>query len=183
MYNIKITHILPKNRFIVLCTLKSTEKRLLKNEQFAELYKDQINNVFERKVARKVTEEELHQYNGPKYYIAHHAVLKPESKSTPCRIVFNSSAKYQGLSLNDCYAKGPSLLNQLLGILLRFRKDRYAFVGDISKIFHSIEISLQDQMTHLFLWRNLEVHKEPDTYAMTAVNMEDLTIRKHLILF
>lgn len=36
--------------------------------------------------------EELTNYTGPMHYIAHHEVLKPESKSTPVRIVFNSMA-------------------------------------------------------------------------------------------
>ena len=132
-----------------------------------------MNDMFRRKAARKVSEEELSCYKGPKYYIAQHAVLKSDSKSTPWRIMFNSSAKYQGLSLNEYYAKGPSLVNQLLGILIRFTTERYAFVGDISKMFHSIGISLQDQMTHLFLWRDLQLNREPRAYAMTAVNFSD----------
>ena len=46
-------------------------------------------------------------------------------------------------------------------------------MGDISKMFHSIETPVFDQMTHLFLWRDLEIEKEPVTYAITAVNMGD----------
>ena len=132
-----------------------------------------MQDMLDRGAARKVSQEEISKYGGAQFYIAHHAVFKPESKSTPCRIVFNSSAKYAGLSLNDCLAKGPSLLNMLLGILLRFRQGKVAFVGDISKMFHSIEIPVEDQMTHLFLWRGLDTKKEPETYAITAVNMGD----------
>ena len=99
--------------------------------------------------------------------------MKPDSRSTPCRIVFNSSAKHGGVSLNDCLAKGPSLLNVLLGILLRFRQYKVAFVGDISKMFHSIDIAVEDQMTHLFLWREFDTTRYPETYAMTVVNMGD----------
>ena len=43
-------------------------------------------------------------------------------------------------------------------------------VGDIRKMYHSIKLSLRDQMTHLFLWRNLDENKDPDEYAITAVN-------------
>ena len=136
--------------------------------------KKQIQDMLDRKVARRITEQELSRYQGPKFYLAHHGVLSPQSVSTRMRVVFNSSARTRGrLSLNDCLAKGPCLLNQLLGILLRFRQDRFAFIGDIKKMFHSIDTPIYDQMTHLFLWRNMEVEKNPETYAMTAVNMGD----------
>ena len=100
-------------------------------------------------------------------------MLKPESKSTPCRIVFNRSANFHGHVLNEYFAKGPDIMNKLFGVLLRFREERVGFIGDISKMFHSIKIPLRDQMTHLFLWRDLVTEKEPDTYAITAVNMGD----------
>ena len=64
-------------------------------------------------------------------------------------------------------------MNKLFGVLLRFREERVGFIGDISKMFPSIKIPLRDQMTHLFLWRDLVIEKEPDNYAITAVNMGD----------
>ena len=44
-------------------------------------------------------------------------------------------------------------------------------VGDIGKMFHVIDIPIVDQMTHRFLWRDLEDEREPNTYVMTSVNM------------
>ena len=107
------------------------------------------------------------------FYISHHEVLKPESKTTPCRIVFNSSANFRGHALKEYYAKGPDMLNNLLGVLLRFREEGVAVIGDIQKMFHSIDVPLLDQMTHRFLWRDLDDQKEPETYVMTALNMGD----------
>ena len=164
---------LADNRRVALATLGSIEKRLMKNPDHREIYSSQIKDMLDRKVARQVTEEELNRYAGPKFYLSHHAVVKPESKSTPCRIVFNSSAKYMGLSLNECLAKGPSLLNVLLGVLLRFRQDKVGFMGDVKKMYHSIDIPIEDQMTHLFLWRDCNTDAKPNTYAITAVNMGD----------
>ena len=164
---------LSNNRRIAVAKLCSTEKRLLKNPDYMSVYADQIQDMLDRKVARQVTQEELEAYDGPTFYLAHHAVRKPESKSTPCRIVFDSKAQYMGLSLNDCLAKGPSLLNALLGVLLRFRKDKFAFIGDIKKMYHSIDIPVKDQMMHLFLWRDCETNRPLETYAITAVNMGD----------
>ena len=165
---------LPHNRNFAYALLESTEKRINRDPLHAETYKKQIQDMIDRKVARKVTDKELKEYKGPTFYLTHHDVMNPQSASTPMRVVFNSSARTRGsFSLNDCLAKGPCLLNQLLGILLRFRQDRFAFIGDIRKMFHSIDIPIQDQMTHLFLWRDMNQEKNPDTYAMTAVNMGD----------
>ena len=164
---------LKNNYKVAFAILRSTEKRLLANTNHKEIYDRQINDMLDRGAARRVTQKELASYKGPVFYLSHHAVMKPGSKSTPCRIVFNSSAKFMGLSLNDCLAKGPSLLNNLLGILIRFRENPFAFVGDIKKMFHSIDIAQPDQMTHLFLWRDCDLQAKPSTYAMTAVNMGD----------
>ena len=88
---------------------------------------------------------------GPVQYINHHEVMRPDSSSTPCRIVFNSSANYRGHVLNDYWAKGPDMLINLLGLMLRFREGMYPFVGDIKKMYHSIKLSNLDQHTHRFL--------------------------------
>ena len=162
-----------QNKPIALKILKSIERRLMKNTDHALLYSRQIADMVDRNAARKVTREELEKYNGPKYYIIHHGVFKPNSVSTPLRIVFNTSATFGKISMNECLAKGPSLLNNLYGILLRFRFHPFAFIGDISKMYHSIDIHLPDQMVHLFLWRDFQLDNEPDTYAMTVVNMGD----------
>ena len=164
---------LPDNRAAALGALRSAEKRLKKNKSLGETYNAQIEDMLERGVARVVPYEELHNYKGPKFYIHHFEVMNPKSKSTPCRIVFNSSACFQGHSLNGYLAKGPKMLNRLLGVLLRFRQGQHAFIGDISKMYHAIGIPLVDQMTHLFLWRGLKEDCPPITYAMTAVNMGD----------
>ena len=70
-------------------------------------------------------------------------------------------------------AKGPSLLNNLAGVLLRFRQGKVAFAGEISKMFNCIDIPKEDQMMHLFLWRNMNENIEPIVYAITTVNMGD----------
>ena len=71
----------------------SIEKCLSKNPIQAKVYCEQIIDMINRGVARKLTENGMRSYNGPVHYISHHEVLKPESPSTPSRIEFNSSAK------------------------------------------------------------------------------------------
>jgi len=164
---------LPDNRCAALAMLKSTEKRLSTNKMHAETYNSQIQDMVDRNVARKLSNDELQSHQGPVFYLSHHEVIKPESESTPCRIVFNSSATYQGHVLNEYWAKGPNLMNNMLGILIRFRENEVALTGDIKKMYHAVKITELDQHTHRFLWRNMCVDKEPDTYVITSVSFGD----------
>ena len=123
--------------------------------------------------SRKLTEEELKDYQGPVHYASHHGVLRPEKASTPLRIVFNSSAMYQGHCLNDYWMKGPDLLNSLFGVILRFRENEVAVSGDISKMYHQVLIPPADQHVHRFVWRNLDTTRPPDTYVKTVLTFGD----------
>ena len=68
----------------------------------------------------------------PVHCVAHHAVLRPEKKSTPIRIVLNSSASVKGHMLKDYWFKGPVLLKNLFGVVFRFRENAVAVCGDIT---------------------------------------------------
>ena len=65
------------------------------------------------------------------HYIPHSPVFRPESKTTPLRIVYDASAKAgpQLPSLNDCLETGPNLLPHIFEILLRNRFRRFIIVG------------------------------------------------------
>ncbi|XP_061165703.1 uncharacterized protein LOC133174619 [Saccostrea echinata] len=73
---------------------------------------------------------------------------KPES----IRMVFDSSAKHEGLSLNELLIKGPDLTNNLLGVLLRFRRDEIAITGDIEQMFYNFKVTEKDRDFLRFLW-------------------------------
>ena len=169
----KDANLLPNNYEQVLKKLECTEKRLLKSPDYAESYDIQIKEMEKLGFSRKLEKEEIKSYKGPVHYIAHHAVVRLEKKSTPVRIVFNSSANYKGHCLNDYWHKGPDLLNGLFGVILRFRENPVAISADISKMYHMIAIPTFDQHVHRFLWRNLEVGKEPDTYVKTVLTFGD----------
>lgn len=69
--------------------------------------------------------------------------------------------------------KGPNLLNDLFGVVLRFREIEVAFIGDISKMYHRIRIPEADRHIHRFLWRNLQTDCEPDIYVKTVFTFGD----------
>ena len=58
-------------------------------------------------------------------------------------MVFDSAAEKYGVSLNKLLLSGPDLLNNLLGVLIRFRQDPVAVMADIEQMFHSF-IVLED---------------------------------------
>ena len=64
------------------------------------MYDEQIQDVLERKVARRISDDELVKYKDPVFYLAH-VVVKEDSKSMPCRVVFNSSEKMFGQVINE----------------------------------------------------------------------------------
>ena len=164
---------LPDNRGLAIKRLESTERRLKRNPEQAEAYCKQMEEMESMKFARKLSKEEQDKYHGPVHYIPHHAVLRPDKKSTPVRIVFNASSAFQGHALNDYWKKGPDLLNGIFGVVLRFREKEVAVLGDISKMYHRILIPERDQHVHRFLWRNMETDREPVTYVKTVLTFGD----------
>lgn len=164
---------LPDNRAQAEKILCSTEKRLARNPDHAEAYGKQMTELVENGFARKLTEKEVTDYEGPIHYISHHAVLRPEKRSTPVRIVFNASASYHGHCLNDYWYKGPDLLNDLLGVLLRFRMKEVGFCGDISKMYHRVAIPERDMHVHRYLWRDMQTERKPDVYIKQVVTFGD----------
>ena len=171
---IKDPHELPNNFPAAFSQLKTTEKRLKKlGESHSQAYDLQVNDMINRGIAKKLTSQELSSYQGPVHYIPHHEVMKPDSKSTPIRIVFNSSSSYMGHKLNDYWAKGPNMMNDLLGVLVRFRQGYVAMANDIAKMYNTVRLSPLDQSTHRFLWRNFDQSKPPDHYQLSAVTFGD----------
>ena len=132
-----------------------------------------MTELTEMNFVRKLTKEQMTAYKGPIHYISHHEVVRPEKKTTPICIVFNSSASYQGHRLNDYWIKGPDLLNSLFGVILRFRENEIAVTGDISKMYHRVLIPERDQQVHRYLWRNMETEREPDVYVKTVLTFAD----------
>ena len=66
---------LPYNRCMALGMLKSLERRLHRDKKHAQLYAEQVQDMLDRKVARRITEEELAKYDGPKYFLPHFEVM------------------------------------------------------------------------------------------------------------
>ena len=52
------------------------------------------------------------------------------------RVVFDCSARFDGVSLNKSLMSGPDLTNQIVGVITRFREESVVIMGDIEAMFH-----------------------------------------------
>ena len=144
---------------------------LPKNAELKRKYTETIQKHLDDKVVELVPVEEDHSFcnnqvgafdynnsvigtsdeqNRVISYVPHHGV----QKKGKVRIVFNASSQaYPGaLSLNDCIHSGPSLLADLVDVLLRFRTYEVALVGDITGAFHMLSLAVTDRDAFRFLW-------------------------------
>ncbi|XP_072392248.1 uncharacterized protein [Diabrotica undecimpunctata] len=89
------------------------------------------------------------------YYFPHHGVMKQDSLTTKLRVVFDGSCpSSSGHSLNDLQMVGPVMQNDLISILLRFRRYPFVASADIAKIYRQILIDDTQRCLQRILWRN-----------------------------
>ncbi len=130
--------------------LRSNYNRLSSEE------KKHYDSIVKEQVDSKMVEEIIPELiEGPvKHYLCHHGVKRPDKPTHPLRVVFNASASMRKLdySLNDCLYPGPNLLNNLVGMLVRFRLGKIILIGDIEKAFLQIAIKPEDRDLTRWLW-------------------------------
>lgn len=143
----------------VLSSLRSTERRLVRDPERAKAYCTEIQKLEVAGYVAKITPEEANK-STESWYIPHHMV----HHNGKDRIVFNCSFKHQGQSLNDQLLPGPTLGPSLLGVLLRFRQHTVAISGDIKGMFHHVRLLPGDRSVLRFLWRAMHREVEPDIY-------------------
>ena len=156
---------MPDNRLGALRRLERTEQSLRRNPEKAKKYKEIIDNYVAVGHARKLEESEARKKNNKRWLLPHHSVSHP-NKPGKIRIVFDAAAEFKGTSLNQKLLTGPDLLQELPGILIRFRERPVAIAGDIDQMFLQVAIQQQDRPALSFLWRNMEHNRPPDTYEM-----------------
>lgn len=143
--------IMPNNKEQATKRANWQKKKMLKDSKYCSDYVTFVNDVIAKGYAQKVPSESLIPKSGKVWYLPHHGVYhlkKPEK----IRVVFDCSAKFQGVSLNDCLLQGPDLTNSLVGVLTRFREDPVAFMGDVESMFHQVTVPPEQYDYLRFLW-------------------------------
>lgn len=88
--------------------------------------------------------------DGKVWYILSHVVYHPTKQNI--RVIFDSASLFQGVSLNAQLLSGPDLVNALVGVLTRFRKEPAVLMSDIKAMFHQMSVSEEDAGLLRFLW-------------------------------
>lgn len=154
---------LPDNKDSAMIRLNHLKRRLQRDEKYKEQYVKFMEEVIERGDAELIEDGGT---KGERWYIPHHGV-RHAKKPDKLRVVFDCSARYKGTSLNDHLLSGPDMLNNLSGVLIRFRKHPIALMCDIEKMFHQFHVKEADRdYLRFFWWKQGDLNSQPSEFRM-----------------
>ena len=137
---------MPNNRSYAVKRLNGLLKTLKRKPQMESDFLDKGHAV-------PVPPEEIssRESSGQVWYLPYFGVYHPK-KPDQIRVVFDSSAEYQGVSLNRELLTGPDFMNSLVGVLFRFRREDIAAMCDVEQMFHSFRVDPKHRNFLRFLW-------------------------------
>lgn len=156
---------MPDNRRLAEKRWLQLQARFRKNPKLFTDYQTFMKDVV-TECAERVPKDRLGVHDGRVNYIPHTGVYHPK-KPDKIRVVFDCSARFEGVSLNDHLLQGPDLMNRLIGVLCRFRQEEVAFMVDIKSMFHQffVEEKYRDLLRFLW-WEDGDPNKEVIDYRM-----------------
>ncbi|KRY98176.1 hypothetical protein T4B_12392, partial [Trichinella pseudospiralis] len=125
---------------------------MLKNPDVATAYRETLNDYLDNNIIEEIDKDKGKE--GNIWYLPHRMVVRDDNSTTKFRIVFDGSAKYKGISLNEYLDAGPALQSDMVGVLLRFRLYSIAVQADIMKMFLQIGLKEKDRDVTRFLWKD-----------------------------
>ncbi|XP_048003109.1 uncharacterized protein LOC125239537 [Leguminivora glycinivorella] len=112
------------------------------------MYDQTLQEQLESGVIETVKDKDITDH--PIHYLSHHGVSAPGKK---LRIVYDASAKTKdSKSLNECMYCGPMMLEDLCGLLIKFRCHKIGITADVEKAFLQIGLNDNDRDVTRFLW-------------------------------
>ena len=144
---------MPNNRSQAVNRLNGLIRTLRRKPQMEKDYIEFMQKILDKGHASPVPPGDFRakSQSGKVWYLPHFGVYHPK-KPTQIRVVFDSSAEYSGVSLNKELLPGPDLMNSLLGVLIRFRRESTAIMCDIEQMFHSFHVDPNHRDFLRFLW-------------------------------
>ena len=156
---------LANNRQLAVKRWNQLNARVKKNPKFFTDYQTFIKDLTFQ-CAERVPADRLEVQDSKVNYNPHTGVYHPK-KPGQIRAVFDSSAQYNGVSLNEYLLQSPDFMNDLLGFLCRFRQKSVAFRTDVKSMFHPVVV-WEEHLLRFFWWLNGDPSKEVAEYRMKA---------------
>ncbi len=103
-----------------------------------KVYAALVHCMITRPAVMKLTKEALDKWKSLVLYISYLVTPNPHPVTTLVCLVWKSSQKFKGLSMNYLLIKGSGMLNPVRVVFLRFRKGVSVALGDIKKVQHSV---------------------------------------------
>ncbi|CAE1306091.1 unnamed protein product [Acanthosepion pharaonis] len=154
---------LPNNRQQAVSRLNSLTRQFRRKPRLAKDFFSFMEKIFadaRAEVAPPLKQEE------ERWYLPMFGIYHPK-KTNKIRVVFDSSAQYNGVSLNDALLTGPDLNNNLIGVLIRFRKEPVAIMADVEQMFYCFLVKREHRDFLRFLWyKDNDPDKEIVEYRM-----------------
>ena len=143
--------VMPDNRAQAEQRAHWIKKKFAKNNHLHSQYAEFMNGMIAKDYAREVPPDLVKPKQGKVWYLPHHTVYHPK-KPDKVRVVFDCSARFEGISLNDKLLQGSDLTSSLVGVLLRFRQESVTFMGDIESMFYQVRIPEDQRDFVRYLW-------------------------------
>ncbi|KAL7079287.1 hypothetical protein ACQ4LE_001128 [Meloidogyne hapla] len=136
---------LPSNFSLAYRRFLGLMERLKKNPDLMLEYE----KIIESDIKRGVLEDADRNKGSIEHFLPHHPVITTKK----VRIVYDASAKIRGgKSLNELLYRGPIIMPELAGMLIRFRLPEIAIWADIEKAFHCLELDPEDREVLKLIW-------------------------------
>ncbi|XP_043642439.1 uncharacterized protein LOC122612720 [Drosophila teissieri] len=135
----------------------SLERKFRRYPELKQQYEAFLDDYLQRGHMEQLTSAQVEESPDTCFYLPHHAVIKLDSLTTKCHVVFDGSGKdSSGVSLNDRLHIGPPIQRDLLGVCLRFRQHQYVLCADVEKMFRGIKIFKPHTNFQRIVWRKTE---------------------------
>ena len=130
-----------------LCLKRKFSRDAKFHEDYVTFLEELISESYAGKVPPDVVERSDDKVSG---FIPHHGVYRHQ-KPDKFRVVFDCLAQFQGTSLNNKFFQGPDITNNLVIVLIHFRQETVAVMGDVKSLLHQVRVSESDGDLLLFL--------------------------------
>ena len=142
---------LPFNKGAVFHRTRNTLDRLTKNTLKLSQCVVKMQESLNAGHVEQLSEEEARSGKaGRTWWLPVFPVSHP--KKNKVRLVFDSSARFRDISLNDSLLSGPDDLNRLRGVLMRFRKGKVGYTADIESMFYNFGLLKEHRDFTRFFW-------------------------------